>query len=111
MAKVALRNIIHTVPRYLSIETIQGLVSDRYNIPKNHIIGDSRKKEIARARHISMYLSKVLTKSSLKTIGLHFGGRDHSTVIHSIKLISRQMESELSVATEVRSLIHAARNI
>lgn len=111
MAKVALRNIIQTVPRYLSIETLQGLASDRYNIPLNHIIGESRKKEIVSVRHISMYLSKVLTKSSLKTIGLHFGGRDHSTVIHAIKLITYQMENDPTFAAEIRSLIHTARNL
>jgi chromosomal replication initiator protein len=49
----------------------------------------TRKKEIAQARQISMYLCKMLTDNSLKTIGLHFGGRDHSTVIHAVNTSNR----------------------
>ena len=111
LAKVALRNIIQSVPRYLSIDAIQRIVSNKYDIPNDHLIGESRKKEIAFARHVAMYLSKELTKSSLKTIGLHFGGRDHSTVIHAIKLMSKQIEENPEFSSEVQSLIHEARNL
>jgi len=49
--------------------------------------GKSRKKEIAFARQIAMYLSKEMTQYSLKSIGLHFGGRDHTTIIHGVRTI------------------------
>ena len=111
MAKTALRNIIQSIPRYLSIDSIQRIVSKKYNIPNDHLIGESRKKEIAFARHIAMYLSKETTKSSLKTIGLHFGGRDHSTVIHAIKLISKQLEDNPEFSSEIQSLLHEIRNL
>ena len=57
------------------------------------IKGKSKKKEIAVGRQIAMYLAKHLTESSLKTIGLHFGGRDHSTVIHAVNTIAKRVES------------------
>ncbi len=58
-------------------------------VAENKIRDKTRKKEVVLARQVAMYLSKELTKSSLKTIGLHFGGRDHSTVIHSCTSVER----------------------
>ncbi|MEX0638985.1 MAG: helix-turn-helix domain-containing protein, partial [Balneolaceae bacterium] len=69
-------------------------------------------QEVVEARQIAIYLAKLYTKSSLKTIGLHFGGRDHSTVIHAIttvderlttggkyKRILKELEQKIEVAT------------
>jgi len=53
----------------------------------------TRKQEIVEARQMAMYLSKKYTKSSLKTIGLQFGGRDHSTVIHAISTIEERLST------------------
>ncbi|MBT8383297.1 MAG: chromosomal replication initiator protein DnaA [Ignavibacteria bacterium] len=73
----------------ITIETITKIVCEMLGVAENKIRDKTRKKEIVLARQIAMYLSKGLTKSSLKTIGLHFGGRDHSTVIHSCTSIER----------------------
>lgn len=67
----------------ISIELITKVVCEYFNLEENKLREKNRRKEIVLARQVAMYLSKQLTKSSLKTIGLHFGGRDHSTVIHS----------------------------
>lgn len=67
----------------ISIELITKVVCEFFNLEENKLREKNRRKEIVLARQVAMYLSKLLTKSSLKTIGLHFGGRDHSTVIHS----------------------------
>ena len=56
------------------------------------------------ARQVAMYLSKLLTKSSLKTIGLHFGGRDHSTVIHSQTSIENLVTEDLKMKETIDSL-------
>jgi len=64
----------------------------------------TRKKEVVLARQISMYLASKLTKSSLKTIGLHFGGRDHSTVIHACSTIEQAMVSDFRTKELVENL-------
>ena len=64
----------------------------------------NRKKEVVLARQIAMYLSKELTKSSLKSIGLHFGGRDHSTVIHAYNNIEKLTKEDISLSELVASL-------
>lgn len=71
----------------LTIETITKVVCEHLGVAENKIRDKTRKKEIVLARQIAMYLAKELTLSSLKTIGLHFGGRDHSTVIHACNSI------------------------
>jgi chromosomal replication initiator protein len=71
----------------LTIETITKVVCEHLGVAENKIRDKTRKKEIVLARQIAMYLAKDLTLSSLKTIGLHFGGRDHSTVIHACNSI------------------------
>ncbi len=71
----------------ITIDTITKLVCEYLGVAENKIRDKTRKKEIVFARQIAMYLSKELTHSSLKTIGLHFGGRDHSTVIHACNSI------------------------
>jgi len=73
----------------ITIETITKNVCDMLGVAENKIRDKTRKKEVVLARQIAMYLSKELTKSSLKTIGLHFGGRDHSTVIHSCTSVEK----------------------
>ena len=54
----------------------------------------TRKREIVQARQITMYLAKAFTKNSLKTIGEHFGGRDHTTVIHSCQTVKDLMDTD-----------------
>ncbi|MBI5471827.1 MAG: chromosomal replication initiator protein DnaA, partial [Ignavibacteriae bacterium] len=63
-----------------------------FTIPEDLLRAKTRKQEIVNARQIAMYLAKELTNSSLKTIGLHFGGRDHSTVIHAYQCVEDQMK-------------------
>ena len=67
----------------INIESITKTVCNHLDIAENKIRDKTRKKEIVRARQLAMYLSKEMTNASLKTIGLHFGGRDHSTVVHA----------------------------
>ncbi len=92
----------------VTIETITNIVCEVLNIAENKIRDKTRKKEIVMARQIAMYLSKEMTKSSLKTIGLHFGGRDHSTVIHACTTIEDSMSKDQSlkdIVNNVRSQI------
>jgi chromosomal replication initiator protein len=83
LAKKTVKEIATDRKVNVTIETITNIVAEVLNIAENKIRDKTRKKEIVMARQIAMYLSKEMTKASLKTIGLHFGGRDHSTVIHA----------------------------
>jgi len=88
----------------ITIDSITKVVCDYLNIGENKIRDKTRKKEIVMARQLAMYLSKELTKSSLKTIGLHFGGRDHSTVVHACASIEKQKENDSGLREMIGNL-------
>ncbi|MHB8904847.1 MAG: chromosomal replication initiator protein DnaA [Melioribacteraceae bacterium] len=83
LVKKTVREVSTNKQVNISVELITKVVCEYFGVEENKLREKNRKKEVVLARQVAMYLSKQLTKSSLKTIGLHFGGRDHSTVIHS----------------------------
>jgi chromosomal replication initiator protein len=110
MAKDVLSDTIRKTSRLITIESIQNLISEYFSISNELITGESRKKEVAVARHIAIYLCKQLTASSLKTIGLHFGGRDHSTIIHSLKYIENNIASDPEFSKQIHLLSQKVKN-
>lgn len=104
LAKGVLKDLRLGNKRNLSVESIQRIVCEHYQIPEDMIRAKTRKKEIALARQISMYLSKKFTPHSLKTIGLHFGGRDHSTVIHAIQTVEDLYKKDKSIKENIDQL-------
>lgn len=94
LAKEVLHDLVQEKKADLTIEDIQRIVGEHLNISEDRMRGKTRKREVVRARQIAMYLSKKHTQHSLKTIGLHFGGRDHSTVIHAKDTVEDQMETD-----------------
>ncbi|KAA0230587.1 chromosomal replication initiator protein DnaA [bacterium] len=101
LARHVLKDLFIQKLRNLTVEDIQKEVCDYYKMPDDMMRAKTRKKEVALARQIAMYLAKKLTKHSLKTIGLHFGGRDHTTVIHAIDAIEKLMETDIQIKSEV----------
>ncbi|RKY86963.1 chromosomal replication initiator protein DnaA [candidate division KSB1 bacterium] len=104
LAKNVLKDIIRYQNKKISIESIQRIVSEYFDIPENILREKTRKQEAVLARQISMYLAKKLTKNTLKTIGLHFGGRDHSTVVHAINEVQAMIEREESIRNSIEIL-------
>jgi chromosomal replication initiator protein len=94
LAKMALNDILSTQKRDISIEQIQKVVCEYYSIPDDLLRGKSRKQEIAYARQVAMFFCKEMTRFSLKSIGLHFGGRDHTTVIHAVRTIDNGLNQK-----------------
>ncbi len=94
LAKKVLRNFVKTSSKEITIDAIQKMVCDYFNVPYEKLLQKTRKREIVQARQITMYLAKAFTKNSLKTIGEHFGGRDHTTVIHSCQTVKDLMDSD-----------------
>ena len=90
--------------KYLTIEQIQTAVGEYYGIPVALLNDKTRRQEIAFARQVAMFLSKEMTKFSLKAIGLIFGGRDHSTVIHAHKTIDELIKENNAVMNEVNTI-------
>jgi len=88
----------------INIESITKTVCGHLNVAENKIREKTRKKEVVQARQIAMYLSKDMTNSSLKTIGLHFGGRDHSTVVHACNSIENAKERDETIKTLLKEL-------
>jgi chromosomal replication initiator protein len=68
------------------------------------LAGKTRKHEIVLARQVAMYLAKQLTNLSLKSIGSYFGGRDHTTVLHSIQMIENYFDTDQTVTQSVEHL-------
>ncbi len=87
-----------------SIESIQKAVSDYYNITVEDLKGKKKSAKITLPRHIAMYLSRMLTDESFPRIGLEFGGRDHSTVIHSINKIDNDIKTNLEIKKAVEEI-------
>jgi chromosomal replication initiator protein len=104
LAREVLKVVVGDVKSLLTIESIQRVVCEYFNIPEDLIRAKTRKQEIVTARQIAMYLAKELTNSSLKTIGLHFGGRDHSTVIHAYQSVEDQMKMDPKYQANVEHL-------
>jgi chromosomal replication initiator protein len=99
-----MKNFVKNASREISIDYIQKLVSDYFQIPVDTLKSKTRKREIVQARQISMFFAKQLTKSSLKNIGMHFGGRDHSTVIHACQTVNDLMDTDKKFKADVEEI-------
>ncbi len=88
----------------LSCESIINQVSDVFAIPHKDIVGKSRRMEIVQARQVAMYLCRNLLDASLSSIGVSFGGRDHTTVIHAIKTIEQKGPKNPSLDKTIKSI-------
>ena len=88
----------------LSMEDIVRKVSDVSKVPENEIIGKSRKMELVEARQISMNLCRNIMGTSLNNIGVYFGGRDHTTVMHAVKTINKKRRTDFRLKKKVESL-------
>lgn len=104
LVRKTVREISTTKKNNLSIDLITRHVCEYLKIDEKKIRDKTRKQEIVNARQIAMYLSKELTRSDLKTIGLHFGGRDHSTVIHSVNSVREDILADKMFSETVSSI-------
>jgi len=94
LAKSIISKIVKDTNREINIAYIQEVVSKFFNISIDDMKDKVRKKEIVIARQVAMYFSKDFTNNSLKSIGFHFGGRDHSTVIHAVQSVNDMIDTD-----------------
>jgi chromosomal replication initiator protein len=98
LAKEALKDLIGTVNRQITVESIQKTVADYFKIKVSDLLSKKRTRVIARPRQAAMWLAKNLTSQSYPSIGDAFGGRDHTTVLHAVRTIEslRTKDSDLN---------------
>ncbi len=105
IAQEALQEFVpKTVYRTNSVAKIIDTVAKYFNLEASMLKGKMKKKNIADARAIAMYLSRIMTDESLQRIGLEFGGRDHSTVIYSHDKISKELKINMKLQEEIKIL-------
>jgi len=91
--KNILKDVFNQI-RVITVDKIQNIVSNYYNISLSEMLSQRRSRPLARPRQIAMYLAKKMTTRSLPEIGRRFANRDHTTVIHAVKTISRLSEQD-----------------
>jgi len=101
-ANAALGDLLRANERRISIEDIQKLVADHFNIRLADMSSPRRARAVARPRQVAMYLSKHMTSRSLPEIGKKFGGRDHTTVMHAVRKIEELSASDAVLADDIR---------
>ena len=104
LAKQVIKNFVQHINKEITVDFIKKIVSDSLGVPMEKLQGETRKRQIVIARQLSMYLAKNMTNASLKAIGAQFGGRDHSTVIHSCKAVQDLMDTDLIFKDTVSDL-------
>ncbi len=110
LAKDALRDLLAVQNRQISIENIQKTVADYYKIRISDMHSKKRTRAVARPRQVAMALAKELTQLSLPEIGSNFGGRDHTTVLHACRQITKLRDSVPEINRDVAFLLQVLRN-
>ena len=109
LAQEVLKDLLHTEDKPITIEMIQKFVADHYNVKLAELKAKNNAKVVAVPRQIAMYLSKTLTGASLPEIGKGFGGKHHSTVIHSVRKIDGLRKKDPEFDRLINSFVQAFR--
>ncbi len=107
LAKEALKSLLDSTSAIVTVEKIQKIVCHKFNINLSQLKSKNNSPKVAFPRQIAMYLSKTLTKTSLPEIGKKFGGKHHTTVIHSIRKIEKMHNEDPEFNRELNSLINS----
>lgn len=110
MAKEILKNILIEKNKEISIEEIQKNVAAYFSVKVSDLKSAKRLKALVIPRQIAMYISRQLTSCSYPEIGDKFGGKDHSTIIHAIKKIEKQLEDDYQLKITVENLKNSLTN-
>jgi chromosomal replication initiator protein len=109
LTQETLRELLHTEEKPVTIEMIQKFVADHYSLKISELKAKNNSKSIAVPRQIAMYLIKSLTAASLPEIGKEFGGKHHSTVIHSIRKIDDLRRQDPDFDRLINTFVQAFR--
>ena len=104
LAEMIINEFISESEKVISAEFIQETVAKYFSIDKNDLAGNKRSNDIAFPRQIAMYLCREVANMSYPQIGVDFGGRDHSTVMHACKKIEKEVKEKLNTKLIVDSV-------
>ncbi|MFQ6069564.1 MAG: chromosomal replication initiator protein DnaA [Candidatus Aminicenantales bacterium] len=105
LAREALKSLIDSTASMVTVEKIQKIISHHFKIKISQLKSKNNSPKIAFPRQVAMYLAKELTKASLPEIGKKFGGKHHTTVLHSIRKIEKMREENSEFNREINRLI------
>ncbi len=105
LAEEQLKDILSACRRRITIDEIQRAVCEYYRIDRSEMSSKRRARAVVRPRQVAMYLAKVMTPRSYPEIGRKFGGRDHSTVIHAVRLVEGLRRQDSEMDNDVRTLL------
>jgi chromosomal replication initiator protein len=106
LAKEALKGLLDASANIITVEKIQKVVCTQYKIKPSELKSKNNSPRVAFPRQVAMYLAKELTDNSLPEIGKKFGGKHHTTVLHSIRKIEKLREHDQEFNREINNLIH-----
>ncbi len=109
LTQEVLKNVIDQDDKAVTIETIQKYISDYYQLKVVELKSRNNSKSVAMPRQIAMYLCKTLTHASLPEIGRSFGGKHHSTVIHSIRKVNEMRKRDGDFNSLIANFLEAFR--
>ena len=109
LTQEVLKNFVDQDDRAVTIETIQRFISDYYQLKIGDLKSRNNSKSVAMPRQVAMYLCKSLTHASLPEIGRSFGGKHHSTVIHSIKKVEELRKKDGDFNTLMTNFLESFR--
>ncbi|UFS72185.1 chromosomal replication initiator protein DnaA [Geomonas sp. RF6] len=104
MAREVMKDIIVEKTKEITVEMIQKIVADHFRIKLSELKSDKRVKTLVVPRQIAIFICRELTKASYPEIGEKFGGKDHSTIIHSVKKIEKQMAGDAEFRASVEDI-------
>jgi len=103
MAQQALKQLLPNTEKRITIDAVQRAVAERFGLQPAQLKQKTNAHEISRPRQVAMYLCKELTSASLPEIGRHFGGKHHTTVLHSVRKVDELRQSD----PDMNKLIHS----
>jgi chromosomal replication initiator protein len=109
LTQEVLRDLLPSQERIINLDMIQKFVADHYSLSTSDLRARNNARSVTLPRQIAMYLSKALTNASLPDIGKSFGGKHHSTVIHSVRKIENMRRSDLDFDKHIQGLLDSFR--
>ena len=103
LAKQMIDRLVKNSKKEISVDYIQKVVCDYFSLSPDLLQSKTRKREIVQARQIAMYFSKTMTKSSLASIGVLIGGKDHATVLHACKTVNNVIDTDKRLKGQIET--------
>lgn len=98
------KTYFNTAHKIIHVDTVQRVVEEFYHVSHEELVGKRRTANIAFARHVAVYLANNLCEMTTPAIGAEFGGRDHSTVLNSLKVVENKMREDRRIVEDVQNL-------